>query len=186
MTARFKVNQIVGFDQLVATNPKFKPSKKRSYVHNNHSFTRGFNHLVCKMTFPEGTSATALVYKSGRINLLGAKDFSTLMDAVFFLIAELDVDIEEDLTISNLVMSASFEKKINLTKLFNKLRDNELGDVSYETELFPALIFKPKNSLNGKTLIFHTGKVIITGLKQENDGNSFFEYIKPFINENLY
>jgi len=72
--------------------------------------------------------------------------------------------------------SIEITQKINLCKIFKTFSNCE-----YNSEKFPALIMRienPKSSI----LIFSTGKMVITGLKEESDIKLIFNLVLERLN----
>ncbi len=111
---------------------------------------------------------TALIFKSGKMVVTGAKSVPGLVRAVKKIIRKLrDAGIEikgkPQLQIQNIVASANLHVIIDLDKAAFFL-DRSM----YEPEQFPGLIYRmqdPKVVL----LIFSSGKMVITGAKKEED-----------------
>ena len=82
---------------------------------------------------------------------------------------ESDVDVEkEDLEISieNVVASASLDQKIDLLAIMKVFRN-----VEYRPKQFPGLVFRLKRPKTA-TLIFGSGKMVCTGAKSEKMAHS--------------
>jgi len=124
-----------------------------------------FPGLVYRLKNPK---VTALIFKSGKMVVTGAKSVQELVKAVKKILKSLrDAGIEiqgrPQLQIQNIVASANLHVKIDLEKAAWFLEKS-----MYEPEQFPGLIYRmddPKVVL----LIFSSGKMVITGAKREED-----------------
>lgn len=81
--------------------------------------------------------------------------------------ALVDVDMvtdpPEDFEVRNLVCTADIGKDLNLNKIMIELG---MENVEYEPEQFPAAVYRSP-SVDCTILIFSTGKVVITGVLEE-------------------
>ncbi len=124
-----------------------------------------FPGLVYRLREPK---VTALIFKSGKMVVTGAKSIQELVRAVKKILKSLrDAGIEiksrPQLQIQNIVASANLHVIIDLEKAAWFLEKS-----MYEPEQFPGLIYRmddPKVVL----LIFSSGKMVITGAKREED-----------------
>ena len=64
----------------------------------------------------------------------------------------------------NIVITADFGKSINLDKASFKLKNS-----IYEPEVFPGLTYSVSTPVKSVFLIFSTGKVVLTGIRQEKN-----------------
>lgn len=116
----------------------------------------------------EKMKVTALIFKSGKMVVTGAKDTKSLIDAVKKIIRTL---IENGIKISgrpviqiqNIVASANLNFEVNLEEAAFKLENN-----MYEPEQFPGLIYRMHDP-HVVLLIFSSGKMVITGAKRESE-----------------
>ena len=109
---------------------------------------------------------TALIFANGKMVLTGTKGLDVARSAVNDLVevlskAQVDTTCER-LVVKNYVVAYDTMTKINLIRLYYLLN----REASYEPEIFPGLVFKPRN-LSVTLVFFNTGKVNTTGIKQE-------------------
>ena len=123
-----------------------------------------FPGLILRIDKPK---ATFLIFPSGNMILTGLQDIPFANLAVNKLIIKCKkADIiltDPDIEITNIVASVNFHLFINLDKAAIKLENT-----MYEPEVFPAVIYRmvePKAVF----LIFSTGKVICTKIKNKKD-----------------
>jgi transcription initiation factor TFIID TATA-box-binding protein len=112
--------------------------------------------------------ATALVFKSGKAVISGAKSIRDVTRAVKRL-AEIFRDVgiaigRAEIVIQNIVVQADFGANINLD-LASELIE---GDVLYEPEQFPGIILRLEDP-EATALIFSSGRAVIAGLRREED-----------------
>lgn len=124
-----------------------------------------FPGLVFRLEKPK---VTALIFKSGKMVVTGAKSTEELINAVKKIIKYLkkygiEIVGKSKIQIQNIVASANIMVNVNLDMAAYLLENN-----MYEPEQFPGLIYRmddPKVVL----LIFSSGKMVITGAKREKE-----------------
>lgn len=124
-----------------------------------------FPGLVLRLDNPK---VTALVFRSGRMVVTGAKSTPDLIKAVKKIVKMLikyDVPITSRprIQIQNIVASASLGAEIMLEKVAFLLENT-----MYEPEQFPGLIYRLTDP-HVVLLIFSSGKMVITGAKSEDE-----------------
>jgi TATA binding protein of transcription factor TFIID len=139
-----------------------------------------FPGLVYRLQSPK---ITALVFKSGKMVVTGAKSVKQLVWAVKailkkFMTKGIAVQGRPQIQIQNIVASANLNVVVDLEKAAFVLPHN-----MYEPEQFPGLIYrmdKPRVVL----LIFSSGKMVITGAKRENEVYEAVNNIHKILEEN--
>lgn len=124
-----------------------------------------FPGLVYRMQQPK---VTALIFKSGKMVVTGAKSVMELIQAVKKILRTLiekgiPIQGRPQIQIQNIVASANLHVFVDLERAAEVLENN-----MYEPEQFPGLIYrmrKPRVVL----LIFSSGKMVITGAKREEE-----------------
>ncbi|MGC8566099.1 MAG: TATA-box-binding protein [Caldisphaera sp.] len=124
-----------------------------------------FPGLVYRLQSPK---ITALIFKSGKMVVTGAKSVKQLVWAVKTILKKLMVkgvpmQGKPQIQIQNIVASANLNVVVDLEKAAFTLPKS-----MYEPEQFPGLIYrmeKPRVVL----LIFSSGKMVITGAKRESE-----------------
>ena len=81
--------------------------------------------------------------------------------------------------IRNYVIVEDLETGVDLNALSAKLG---LNNVEYEPEQFPGLVYRPENT-EAVLLIFATGKVVITGAKNEETASTAFFELRNMIKD---
>ncbi|MCS7111560.1 MAG: TATA-box-binding protein [Ignisphaera sp.] len=124
-----------------------------------------FPGLVLRLDSPK---VTALVFRSGRMVVTGAKSTPDLIKAVKKIVKMLikyDVPITSKprIQIQNIVASANLGAEIMLEKVAFLLENT-----MYEPEQFPGLIYRLTDP-HVVLLIFSSGKMVITGAKSEDE-----------------
>lgn len=118
--------------------------------------------------YSKGFTCSYMVFRTGKLNILGCKNESQLKKAVTILVdlLEQSMDIKismrkfnEKFIIQNIVATTDLCRELNLYTLVFKL-----SNVEYEPETFPGLIYKYKGD-SITFLIFHSGKVVCVGAK---------------------
>ena len=77
-----------------------------------------------------------------------------------------------NLIVTNLVISSHLSERISLPQSSNH-------ELSYEPELFPAMLIS--RWLPVHVAVFHSGKVIITGLKSESQVSPILDDIVQYL-----
>jgi len=124
-----------------------------------------FPGLVFRMTRPK---VTALIFKSGKMVVTGAKNTQELIRAVKKILRTLyesgiPIKGKPRIQIQNIVASANLGVEVNLEEAAYKLENN-----MYEPEQFPGLIYRMTDP-HVVLLIFSSGKMVITGAKKESE-----------------
>ena len=124
-----------------------------------------FPGLIFRLETPK---VTALIFKSGKMVMTGAKSTDELIRAVKKIIRTLRkhgiiITGRPKIQIQNIVASANLNAEVNLEKAAFLLEDN-----MYEPEQFPGLIYRMRRP-SVVLLIFGSGKMVITGAKREEE-----------------
>lgn len=132
-----------------------------------------------KMRIPPNNIYIAF-YKSGKF-LITSKDPEKIQDIakeVLTLLHKIHLDVEiVKIEIHNVVVQATIPLTSSLESIIVNLDSQK---ASFEPEQFPALIYKDWGVC---FLVFSTGKVIITGLKDFKDAQNVLEHLTDAINE---
>jgi transcription initiation factor TFIID TATA-box-binding protein len=131
-----------------------------------------FPGLILRLDNPK---VTALIFRSGKMVVTGAKRTSDLIKAVkkilrMFIKSGVTVSGKPRIQIQNIVASANLGMEVLLEKAAYLLENT-----MYEPEQFPGLIYRltdPKVVL----LIFSSGKMVITGAKSEEEVEKAVNY----------
>lgn len=115
-----------------------------------------------------------LIFDNGKINCVGGKNIDDVNGGMIELLSCLEEDCEIiDSKIVNLVGSTTLSFTMDLRVLYEKLRQDEIN-ATYEPELFAGLTLRT----HGATLLcFHTGKFIVTGVKQHYQFGEVFNFM---------
>ncbi len=124
-----------------------------------------FPGLILRLDSPK---VTALIFRSGKMVVTGAKRTTDLIKAVkkilkMFVKSGVTISGKPKIQIQNIVASANLGMEVLLEKAAYLLENT-----MYEPEQFPGLILRltdPKVVL----LIFSSGKMVITGAKSEEE-----------------
>jgi transcription initiation factor TFIID TATA-box-binding protein len=131
-----------------------------------------FPGLILRLDNPK---VTALIFRSGKMVVTGAKRTSDLIKAVkkilrMFIKSGVTISGKPRIQIQNIVASANLGMEVLLEKAAYLLENT-----MYEPEQFPGLIYRltdPKVVL----LIFSSGKMVITGAKSEEEVEKAVNY----------
>ena len=144
-----------------------------------------FSAVIMKIKEPK---TTALIFSSGRMVCLGAKneeDSKKACKKFAKIIKSLGYPVVfKEFKIQNVVGSVDSGYNISLMKLYIHLikRINCKGNnfVAFEPEQFPGLIYRMIEP-NIAILIFFSGKLVLTGGKQKEDIYQGFKKIYPLL-----
>lgn len=129
--------------------------------------TECFDHVILRN--PQ-KGHVYLLYRNGKVVILGALTAEETRLASCWISIVLRKRIICPVEIKNIVFvytSPHFkdqEAKLSLSKLFFRLQE-KYPRVQYEPELSPALMFNAKTCSTAKVMIFRTGRVNITGIR---------------------
>lgn len=141
-------------------NVNFKEVQKTASYHR-----KNFNGLVFRLP----NLCTCLLFPNGALTAVGIKQLDSLPEIAqrltVFLPPTCTVVCEKPLEVCNIVASLSLGCKIDLSQLYATLQKDYL--LMYDPEYFPGLKIELTKSNENKlvAIVFHTGKVILTGGK---------------------
>ncbi len=124
-----------------------------------------FPGLILRLEKPK---STALIFKSGKMVVTGAKSTAQLIDVVKKIIkllkrSGIKIISKPRIQIQNIVASGDIGAQVNLERAAYLLEDS-----MYEPEQFPGLIHRMRDP-RVVLLIFSSGKMVITGAKEESE-----------------
>ena len=132
-----------------------------------------FSGLVVRIKNPK---ATALFFKTGKMVCLGTRTLKDLDAAGLEFITILKhlgyINCSVNFCVQNMVASFDVGFKIDLEMM------SSLRGAIFVPEIFPGLDFQIANA---KLIIFHSGKLIITRTKSEEEINDAYDKIKPIL-----
>ncbi len=137
-----------------------------------------FPGLVMRVLKPK---ATSLIFSTGKMVITGMKSPTEAPSVVSQLLARVKkckiIMKNPVITIQNFVVSGDIKCGIDLNKA-TIVMDN----VMYEPEVFPGLIFRMKEP-KSVLLLFSTGKIVCTGVKDEETVILVFEKLYRVVRE---
>ncbi|NJF26042.1 TATA-box-binding protein [Thermococcus sp. Bubb.Bath] len=121
---------------------------------------------------------TFLIFNSGKLVCTGAKSVETVKQATAELKQTLEgmgmkFKGEPEITVQNVVAAGD----IGLGRVELEEVALTLPNVEYEPEIFPGVVYRVRNS-RMTVLIFNSGKVVVSGAKDENDITRAVEELK--------
>lgn len=116
----------------------------------------------------DNPKVTALIFRSGRMVVTGAKSTADLIKAVKKIVRVLmrhnvQITSRPRIQIQNIVASANLGAEVLLEKVAFLLENT-----MYEPEQFPGLIYRMEEP-HVVLLIFSSGKMVVTGAKSEEE-----------------
>ena len=127
----------------------------------------GFDPTFPKLVIrPFSTTATALVFRSGKVVLTGLHlpdAVSPAFAAVLTVLRAAGVELHEPVpapSIANLVSSGTLGQKVALHRL---ALSRTLDRIEFAPEQFPGLVYRAE--AGGVALVFGTGSVVVTGVR---------------------
>ncbi len=144
--------------------------------------TNKFPGLCVHLTAPTPKS-TVLIFGNGKCVITGlkfSKDAPRVIDKIVEKLQAIGIEIiqKPDYEVVNVVTSINLKQRINLDKASLLLNQS-----IYEPEVFPGLIFRvdePKSVF----LIFSSGKVVLTGIKSEEQIVPCIKYLGENLRDN--
>ncbi len=138
-----------------------------------------FPGLILKLKEPK---TSALLFRSGKIIITGAKSEKEIKEALNVIIEKLKklgvkIGGKPEIEIQNIVASGKLDFNVNLEELAEKFEEAE-----YEPEQFPGLVLKLPE-LKVKFLIFKNGKIVVTGAKSEKEIEEAIKYLEKKLKE---
>lgn len=122
------------------------------------------------------THATALLFKSGKVVIVGSKSMDEISKSLLEVAEKLGAT--GNYTISNVVASLNFVGKINLMFLSKQLKCNYFNDEYHG--------LKVKLATGATCLLYHTGKVIVTGCKDFQVCQESINIIKDIVESEIW
>ncbi len=134
-----------------------------------------FPGLVFRLLEPK---TALLLFHSGKANCTGGKSIQDVKESVKKVVAMLagqgiTVNQNPEVVIQNIVAVHDLGSEINLNAIALALG---LENVEYEPEQFPGLVYRISNP-KIVTLLFSSGKIVLTGAKKIEDINQAVEQI---------
>lgn len=145
-----------------------------------------FPGLFIRFTHPK---CVIIFFSNGKLILTGIKLFNQIDLIIKRLIFKLNDIFEVQIDpnsiepkVVNIVITADFYRKINLNLAVLKL-DNSI----YEPEVFPGLVYNTSIPIKSVFLIFHTGKIVFTGISEKSMIEPALKYLGNLLNvKNLF
>ena len=137
-----------------------------------------FPGLVMRVIKPK---ATGLIFSTGKMVITGMKrptEAPSVVSQIITRINKCKISMKEPIiTIQNFVVSGDIKCGIDLNKA-TVVMDN----VMYEPEVFPGLIYRMKEP-KSVLLLFSTGKIVCTGVKDEETVKLVFDKLYRVVRE---
>jgi len=124
--------------------------------------------LVIQLKRPK---TSLMVYGSGKVLCLGARSVKSAKRAIQKLVNLLrghGIFVKRPLNVEvhNVVAEADLQAEVDLERAARVLGPRR---AIYEPDQFPGLIYRPENHKHVRALIFHTGKIIVSGARSEEE-----------------
>lgn len=182
---------LIHLDALLRINSFYASGKEeKSFFILSNKDTKFTNRLFHSVTWNiENSGITALVYKSGKIVVLGCQDDLQITKAANMIVDSLQREFfimngSREYEVKNIVKTGKMTPEgIQLCNLSKHLRDemkHVIKHVIYEPELFPAL-----HCMIGSITcsIFSTSKVILTGSTDHKKIEDAFKLLSSIVTE---
>jgi transcription initiation factor TFIID TATA-box-binding protein len=140
-----------------------------------------FPGIVYRIREPK---AASLIFRSGKIVCTGAQSRAEVREAISITFDELSelgltVPDEPEVIVQNMVTSGELSASLNLNAIAIGLG---LENVEYEPEQFPGLVYR-MNEPKVVTLLFGSGKLVITGGKRPEDAEETIKNVQSRLSE---
>ncbi|MHA2036643.1 MAG: TATA-box-binding protein [Promethearchaeota archaeon] len=135
-------------------------------LNNSKYDSNRFPGLFLRFSHPK---CVVIIFKNGKLILTGLKlssDIELVLERLVLNLNKIKTlgilaeDVKSEIV--NIVVTANFFRKINLDAGTIKL-----SNAIYEPEVFPGLIYNSLTPTKCVFLIFSTGKVVLTGIREE-------------------
>ena len=137
-----------------------------------------FPGLVMRVIKPK---ATGLIFSTGKMVITGMKrhtEAPSVVNQIIARVTKCKIGMKDPvITIQNFVVSGDIKCGIDLNKA-TVVMDN----VMYEPEVFPGLIYRMKDP-KSVLLLFSTGKIVCTGVKDEETVKLVFDKLYRVVRE---
>jgi transcription initiation factor TFIID TATA-box-binding protein len=152
------------FTALLGTplNLRFTARKRHSRVDlNPHKFASS----IFRSMWPK---TTVLLFSTGKVVITGCKSrwcAYISVTAIIRMLIDIGIPImTRKIILQNVVGSTNVGEALDTDYLAHVMQEQS----SYETDLFPGLVYRPYNA-NVTILCFKSGKMVLTGCKDEED-----------------
>ena len=129
--------------------------------------------------------STCLLFRNGAVTIVGYKSLQEVaklpfcLECLFSAAKLVEQANGEPLRICNIVGTTDVKSRLNLAKLNELARNEHL--ITYTPETFPGMKITLRSSLVG--IVFHSGKIVITGAKSMDDLDFAEEKIFSLVNQ---
>ena len=138
----------------------------KNKLNNSQYDSNRFPGLFLRFTNPK---CVVIIFRNGKLILTGLKSSDNIELVLKKLVLKLDkieaikiLKEQLETEIVNIVVTANLYRKINLDAAIVML-----SNAIYEPEVFPGLIYKSDLPVKSVFLIFSTGKIVLTGIRDE-------------------
>lgn len=144
---------------------------------NSEYNPKRFSAAIMRTKSPRSTT---LIFRTGKIVVVGThseNDLHLVSRKVLKKLYKLGIcknSMRQAVSINNIVASVSTHFRLNLESM------NSLEGAQYEPDTFPALIYRMKNP-KSTFLIFSNGKIVINGVKSEQEIHDAFSTLSQLI-----
>jgi transcription initiation factor TFIID TATA-box-binding protein len=170
--------QIVNMVAIVKLSSPLNLEKLAAALEGSEFCTSGGKWLKMRL-LPENYYIA--FYKSGKFLVTGVKsleEIESVADRVISMLKDARMDLDkEKITVHNVVMMGIINMRASLEKIIFAL---DTSKASYEPEQFPGLMYK---DFGASFLLFPSGKLIVTGLKQQGAGEEAADKFRRIIEE---
>ena len=138
-----------------------------------------FLGLTLKLDKP---NVAILLLPNGKVICTGAKKLEDIEYSIKEVANKiknigLKINSKTDIEIQNIIVSTDLGKEPNLDLISKKLKPENL---TYEPDKFPGLIYQMEE-IDALMLIFNSGKIVCTGVKNLEDASKAIEMMKEKI-----
>jgi TATA-box binding protein (TBP) (component of TFIID and TFIIIB) len=173
MTILLKLNiKKINIDVLnISPLSNFKKSLKKSFY---NSVTFNINNLAIK------------IFSNGNIHITGYSDIDNSINLVQELLKELEIEasiVDFDIQLINTHYKVNYNINLNILKEeINKIQNNVFA--SYDLERHMSVKIKLKiGNRNTSIMVFYTGSILISGIKDPIELLTSFNFINDFLNK---
>lgn len=170
--------QIVNTVAIVKLSSPFELEKLAAALKGSEFSASGGRWLKMRLS-PENYYIA--FYKSGKFLVTGVKsleEIERIANRVIIMLKDAGMNLDkEKITVHNIVMMGTIKMRASLEKIIFALDGSK---ASYEPEQFPGLMYK---DFGVSFLLFPSGKLIVTGIKEQRAGEEAADKFKQIIEE---
>lgn len=107
------------------------------------------------------------IFWSGKMISVGTQTVETARQELKSVAKTLMAELRTKPSVQNIVATANLHREVNIAEI--SLSSSSMMHVTYEPEQFPAAILRFSSPVKATVLLFSSGKIVITGIKDVDE-----------------